>query len=67
MAQKALILDELLLDAISSGRCLTVGRENLISLDNKMRLSGFMWSEHKNRYIKVEFGPPPIRKASKIL
>ena len=67
MAQKALILDELLLDAISSGRCLTVGRESIIKLDNKMRLSGFMWSQRQNKYIKVEFGPPPIRKARKTL
>jgi hypothetical protein len=67
MAQKALILDELLLDTISSGRCLVVGRESLIALDNKMRLLGFMWSEHQNRYIKVEFGPPPIRKHHKFI
>ena len=67
MAQKVLLLDELLLDAISSGRCLTVGRDNLIALDNKMKLSGFMWSEYQNRYIKVEFGPPPIRNARKTL
>ena len=67
MAQKALILDELLLDAISSGRCLVVGKESIVELDNKMRLSGFTWSQSQNKYIKVEFGPPPIRKARKTL
>ena len=67
MAQKALILDELILDTISSGRCLTVDRESLVALDNKMKLSGFMWNPHQNRYIKVEFGPPPIRKTRKTL
>tara|TARA_Y100001937_G_C7032056_1_gene290573 strand:- start:173 stop:385 length:213 start_codon:yes stop_codon:yes gene_type:complete len=65
MAQKALILDSILLDAISSGRCLILERNDLIALDDKMRLSGFLWHEHENRYIKVQPGKPPIRKSTR--
>ena len=66
MAQKALILDDLILDVISSGRCLTIEREDLVTLDSKMRLSGFLWHESENKYIKIESGKQPVRRYPKL-
>ena len=65
MAQHALILDEQMLEVISSGRILLAGRDKLKQLDDRMRRAGFFWDDVKNTYFKVYFKSPPVKRKDK--
>ena len=65
MAQHALILDEQMLEVISSGRILLAGRDKLKQLDDRMRRAGFFWDDVRNCYFRLCHGPPPIRRKDK--